>query len=43
MTDKNAESFFKKEFVDGALVGGASLDGSTFAKIVNIFNGIDKK
>ena len=38
VTDKNAESFFKEEFVDGALVGGASLDGATFAKIVNIFN-----
>ena len=38
VTDKNAESFFKEEFVDGALVGGASLDGTTFAKIVNIFN-----
>ena len=38
VTDKNAESFFKEEFVDGALVGGASLDGKTFAKIVNIFN-----
>ena len=38
VTDKNAESFFEEEFVDGALVGGASLDGSTFAKIVNIFN-----
>ena len=42
VTDKNAESFFKEEFVDGALIGGASLDGSTYAKIVNIFNGIDK-
>ena len=42
VTDKNAESFFKEEFVDGALVGGASLDGSSFASIVNIFNGIDK-
>ena len=42
VTDKNAESFFGEEFVDGALVGGASLDGSTFAKIVNIFNGINK-
>ena len=38
VTDKNAESFFKEEFVDGALVGGASLDGTTFAEIVNIFN-----
>jgi triosephosphate isomerase len=35
VTDKNAESFFKEEFVDGALVGGASLNGSTFANIVN--------
>ena len=42
VTDKNAESFFKEEFVDGALVGGASLEGSAFASIVNIFNGIDK-
>ena len=38
VTDKNAESFFKEECVDGALVGGASLDGTTFAKIVNLFN-----
>ena len=38
VTDKNAESFFKEKFVDGALVGGASLDGKTFAKIVNIYN-----
>ena len=40
VTDKNAESFFKEKFVDGALIGGASLDGTTFAKIVNIFNTI---
>ena len=38
VTDKNAESFFMEEFVDGALVGGASLDGKTFANIVNIYN-----
>ena len=38
VTDKNAGSFFNEEFVDGALVGGASLDGTTFAKIVNIYN-----
>ena len=38
VTDKNAESFFREKFVDGALIGGASLDGITFAKIVNIFN-----
>jgi len=37
VTDKNAESFFKEEFVDGALVGGASLNGKTFANIVNIW------
>ena len=42
VTDNNAESFFKEEFVDGALVGGASLDGTTFAKIVNIFNSTKK-
>ena len=37
VTDKNAESFFNEKFVDGALVGGASLDGTTFANIVNIW------
>ena len=37
VTDKNAESFFKEEFVDGALVGGASLNGTTFANIVNLW------
>tara|TARA_B100001778_G_scaffold184042_1_gene151554 strand:- start:360 stop:1100 length:741 start_codon:yes stop_codon:yes gene_type:complete len=42
VTDKNAESFFKEKFVDGALIGRASLDGTTFAKIVNIFNTIKK-
>ena len=40
VTDINAESFFKKQYVDGALVGGASLKGASFAKIVNIFNGM---
>ena len=38
VTDKNAESFFTEQFVDGALVGGASLDGKTFANIVNIYS-----
>ncbi len=38
VTDKNAENFFKEDFVDGALVGGASLDGKTFANIVNIYS-----
>ena len=39
VTDKNAIGFFNQDFVDGALIGGASLDGSVFAEIVNIFNG----
>ena len=39
VTDINALSFFEQDFVDGALIGGASLDGSIFAEIVNIFNG----
>lgn len=39
VTDKNAIGFFNQDFVDGALIGGASLDGSIFAEIVNIFNG----
>jgi len=43
VTDVNAESFFKKQYVDGALVGGASLNGATFAKIVNIFNGMKQQ
>ena len=43
VTDVNAESFFKKQYVDGALVGGASLNGSTFANIVNIFNGMKQQ
>ena len=43
VTVVNAESFFKKQYVDGALVGGASLNGSTFANIVNIFNGMKQQ
>jgi len=39
VNDANAESFFKEDNVDGALIGGASLKGKSFAKIVNIFNG----
>ena len=34
----NATSFFKEKEIDGALVGGASLDGEEFALIANIFN-----
>tara|TARA_Y100000992_G_scaffold301824_1_gene273765 strand:- start:267 stop:1007 length:741 start_codon:yes stop_codon:yes gene_type:complete len=36
----NAASFFYEENIDGALVGGAALDGSSFAEIVNLYNGI---
>ncbi len=39
VNDANAKSFFKQENVDGALIGGASLQGKSFANIVNIFNG----
>ena len=43
VTNKNAKSFFNQDFVDGALIGGASLDGSIFAEIVNIYNGTRNK
>ena len=43
VNEDNAENFFKEEFVDGALVGGASLDGRQFANIINIYNGINSK
>tara|TARA_B100000963_G_scaffold200072_1_gene174186 strand:- start:3455 stop:4201 length:747 start_codon:yes stop_codon:yes gene_type:complete len=39
VNEKNASNFFKEEFVDGALIGGASLNGKSFANIVNIYNG----
>ena len=39
VNQENAKSFFKEEFVDGGLIGGASLDGKKFANIINIFNG----
>ncbi len=38
VNQENAKGFFKEEFVDGALIGGASLDGKEFANIINIFN-----
>ena len=38
VTDKNAESFFKEEFVDGALVGGASLKSKEFCKIIDSYH-----
>ena len=43
VNEDNAEKFFKEEFVDGALIGGASLDGKQFANIINIYNGINSK
>ena len=39
VNEANAESFFKQNYIDGALIGGASLEGRSFANIVNIFNG----
>ena len=35
---KNAPSLFEQKNIDGALIGGASLDGKEFALIANIFN-----
>ena len=35
---KNASSLFEQKNVDGALIGGASLDGKEFALIANVFN-----
>ena len=34
----NASSLFEQQNIDGALIGGASLDGKEFALIANIFN-----
>tara|TARA_Y100000768_G_scaffold98409_1_gene71811 strand:- start:511 stop:1260 length:750 start_codon:yes stop_codon:yes gene_type:complete len=38
VNSENASSLFVQEHIDGALVGGASLDGKEFAQIANIFN-----
>ena len=35
---KNASSLFEQQNIDGALIGGASLDGKEFALIANVFN-----
>jgi triosephosphate isomerase len=35
---KNAASLFEQQGIDGALIGGASLDGREFALIANVFN-----
>ena len=34
----NAAALFEEDEIDGALVGGASLDGKEFAEIANILN-----
>ena len=38
---QNATSLFGQMNVDGALIGGASLNGNSFAKIVNLYNGVN--
>ena len=38
VNSKNAPSLFVQENIDGALVGGASLNGKEFAQIANILN-----
>ena len=43
VNEDNAESFLMEKFIDGALVGGASLNGRKFANIVNTYNGISVK
>ena len=41
VNEDNAESFFNEEFIDGTLIGGASLNGKQFANIINIYNEIN--
>ena len=43
VTNENAESFFCENSVDGALVGGASLQADTFADIVKIYRRVKNK
>ncbi len=40
VSKENAESFLIEEYVDGALIGGASLDGKNFAEIINTMRNI---
>jgi len=42
VNDINANDFFEKDSIDGALVGGASLDANIFANIVNIYKRLKK-
>jgi triosephosphate isomerase len=38
VNSKNASSLLEQKNIDGALIGGASLDGKEFALIANVFN-----
>jgi triosephosphate isomerase len=42
VNDINANNFFEEDSIDGALVGGASLDANIFANIVNIYKRLKK-
>ena len=42
VNDINASDFFDEDSIDGALVGGASLDANIFANIVNIYKRLKK-
>ena len=42
VNDTNAADFFEEESIDGALVGGASMDANVFANIVNIYKRLNK-
>ena len=42
VNDINANDFFDEDCIDGALVGGASLDANIFANIVNIYKRLKK-
>jgi triosephosphate isomerase len=35
---ENASCLFEQKNIDGALIGGSSLDGKEFALIANVFN-----
>ena len=43
VSNSNAASLFEQKNIDGALIGGASLDGKEFASIANVFNEIKVK
>ena len=43
VSSTNAASLFEQKNIDGALIGGASLDGKEFASIANAFNEIKVK